>query len=158
MTHRLQGRQGESPSGTTSEPVLQQPQGTAGESPAPRTAWSSLLDELEANDRHLSKAEWDAQYLQQPAMPNLDELVDRVCRGVASIQEGELLRKYIAEWRKPPRPRCPWTGEGRGQCLLHDGHMSPNHTCEQDGRLLANARAERDALQAAVDLARCAAP
>lgn len=156
MTNKeLRGRQGESPSGTTSKPVDQTPQGTAGESPAPGTAWPKAL---ELDDRDMSRKAWEELYLQRPAEPNVEELVDRVCRGVASLQEGLLLQKFITQWRTPPRPRCPWFGEGRGQCLLHDGHMSLNHVCEQDGRLLACARAERDALQAAVDLARCAAP
>lgn len=30
---------------------------------------------------------------------------------------------------------CCWFGEGRGQCLLRDGHKG-DHTCEEDGRLL----------------------
>lgn len=36
--------------------------------------------------------------------------------------------------------RCGWFGEGRGQCLLNEGHESHlqtrHHTCSQDGRLL----------------------
>lgn len=43
--------------------------------------------------------------------------------------------------------RCGWFGEGRGQCLLRKDHSSIYHTCEQDGRLLACAQAERDALR-----------
>lgn len=30
--------------------------------------------------------------------------------------------------------RCGWFGEGRGQCLLSEGHPSKDHTCEEDGR------------------------
>lgn len=44
---------------------------------------------------------------------------------------------------KPPQ-RCGWFGEGRGQCLLNDGHehhqQTKHHVCEEDGRLLARAR------------------
>lgn len=36
--------------------------------------------------------------------------------------------------------RCGWFGEGRGQCLLNEGHethiQTRHHVCEQDGRLL----------------------
>lgn len=36
--------------------------------------------------------------------------------------------------------RCGWFGEGRGQCLLEEGHethiQTRHHVCEQDGRLL----------------------
>jgi len=34
------------------------------------------------------------------------------------------------------RQRCGWFGEGRGQCLLWEGHKETDHTCEQDGRQL----------------------
>jgi len=36
--------------------------------------------------------------------------------------------------------RCGWFGEGRGQCLLPEGHRAKEHTCEEDGRLLRSAR------------------
>lgn len=36
--------------------------------------------------------------------------------------------------------RCGWFGEGRGQCLLPDGHQQIEHSCEHDGRLLAELR------------------
>lgn len=45
--------------------------------------------------------------------------------------------------RSPPETnarRCGWFGEGRGQCLLDEGHeahlQTRHHTCEQDGRML----------------------
>jgi hypothetical protein len=46
-----------------------------------------------------------------------------------------------------PPARCGFFGEGRGQCMLHEGHRAIYHTCQQDGRLLACARAERDGLR-----------
>ena len=38
----------------------------------------------------------------------------------------------------PLKARCGWFGEGRGQCLLTEGHKG-HHTCEEDGRQLAKA-------------------
>jgi hypothetical protein len=40
--------------------------------------------------------------------------------------------------QQPAAVRCGWFGEGRGQCLLPEGHVlkptSRHHVCEQDGR------------------------
>lgn len=49
---------------------------------------------------------------------------------------------------------CTYSEQKRGRCLLPAGHQSINHTCQNDGRLLACARAERDALQKELDLAK----
>lgn len=63
MTCRLQGRQGDGPSGTTSKPGdTEVPVTTPGESPAPGTAWPKTLEVTEP----MGRREWEAQYLQQP--------------------------------------------------------------------------------------------
>jgi hypothetical protein len=53
---------------------------------------------------NMTRRQWEAQYLQEPARPDYDELVDRVCRGVASIQEGEQLRQYIRMLQERAKP------------------------------------------------------
>lgn len=104
MTCRLQGRQGDGPSGTTSKPGdTEVPVTTPGESPAPGTAWPKMY---EAAPPPVSRREWEAQYLQQPAQPNVEELIDRVCRGVGSNQEGQQLREYIRNLQERDQPRA----------------------------------------------------
>lgn len=79
---------------------------------------------------------------------------EEACRAAVSLASpGSVL---VLRRQDETSRRCGWFGEGRGQCLLQEGHethpQTRHHTCEQDGRLLD---VTRTGLAAVAEAQRC---